>query len=97
LFFIDLEALVSISMVGINSNGYFIVTREGILKLGTFTQPGIMGKMRQETGLNPKTRTNKVNIQAIEGGNKYIMHISGCEVYEIGLSSVKIPPPSLST
>ncbi len=57
LVFVYLEAVASIGMVGINSNGYFIITREGILKLGTFLQPGILGKLRQESGLKPKTRT----------------------------------------
>lgn len=60
LVFVYLEAMASIGMIGINSNGYFIITREGILKLGTFIQPGILGKMRQESGLKPKTRTKKV-------------------------------------
>jgi hypothetical protein len=46
-------------MVGIKSNGYFLITREEILKLGTFIQPSILGKMRQESGLKPKTRTKK--------------------------------------
>lgn len=57
LIFVYLEALASIGMIGINSNGYIIITREDILKLGTFIQPGILGKMRQESGLKPKTRT----------------------------------------
>lgn len=59
LVFVYLEAMASVGMIGINSNGYFIITREGILKLGTFIQPGILGKMRQESGLKPKTRTKK--------------------------------------
>jgi predicted transcriptional regulator len=58
--FVYLEALASIGMIGINSNGYFNITREGILKMGTFIQPGILGKMRKESGLKPKTRTKKV-------------------------------------
>jgi len=61
LVFVYLEALASIGMVGINSNGYYVITREGILKLGTIIQPGILGKMRQESGMRPKTRTKKVN------------------------------------
>jgi len=61
LVFVYLEAMTSIGMVGINSNGYYVITREGILKLGTLIQPGILGKMRQESGMRPKTRTKKVN------------------------------------
>jgi len=57
LIFVYLEAMASIGMIGINSNGFFIITREGIIKLGTFIQPGILGKMRQESGLIPKSRT----------------------------------------
>ena len=60
LVFVYMEALASIGMIGINSNGYFNITREGILKMGTFIQPGILGKMRKESGLKPKTRTKKV-------------------------------------
>ena len=60
LVFVYLEAMASIGMIGINSNGYFNITREGILKMGTFIQPGILGKMRKESGLKPKTRTKKV-------------------------------------
>jgi hypothetical protein len=57
LIFVYLEAMASIGMIGINSNGYIIITREDILKLGTFIQPGILGKMRQKSGLKPKSRT----------------------------------------
>lgn len=57
MIFVYLKAMASIGMIGINSNGYFNITREGILKLGTVIQPGILGKMRQEFGLKPKTRT----------------------------------------
>ena len=60
LVFVYMEALASIGMIGINSNGYFNITREVILKMGTFIQPGILGKMRKESGLKPKTRTKKV-------------------------------------
>ena len=55
--YIYLEALASIGMVGISSNGYYVITREEILKLGTIIHPGTLGKMRQESGLKPKTRT----------------------------------------
>jgi len=57
LVFVYLEALASIGMVGISSNGYYVITREEILKLGTIIHPGTLGKMRQESGLKPKTRT----------------------------------------
>lgn len=52
LVFVYLEALASIGMVGINGSGYNVISREGILKLGTFNQPGILGKMRIESGIN---------------------------------------------
>jgi hypothetical protein len=45
LVFVYLEALASIGMVGINCKGYFFITREKNLKLGTFIQPGILGKI----------------------------------------------------
>jgi DNA-binding GntR family transcriptional regulator len=57
LVFVYLEALASIGMIGINSNGYYVITRRGILKLGTSIQSGILGKIRQESGLKPKSRT----------------------------------------
>lgn len=53
------EALASIGMVGINGSGYKVISREGILKLGTFIQPGILGKMRKESGIKPKPRMRK--------------------------------------
>ncbi len=56
LVFVYLEALASIGMVGINGSGYKVLSREGILKLGTFIQPGILGKMRIESGIKPKPR-----------------------------------------
>ena len=40
LVFVYLEALASIGMVGINGSGYLVISREGILKLGTFIQSG---------------------------------------------------------
>ncbi len=54
LVFVYLEALASIGMVGIDCNGYKVLSREGILKLGTYIQPGILGKMRIESGIKPK-------------------------------------------
>jgi len=59
LIFVYLEALASIGMVGIIGSGYKVLSREGILKLGTFIQPGILGKMRIESGIKPKPRTKK--------------------------------------
>jgi predicted transcriptional regulator len=59
LVFVYLEALASLGMVGIESNGYKVLSREGILKLGTFIQPGILGKMRKESGILPKPRRKK--------------------------------------
>ncbi len=60
LVFVYLEALASIGMVGINTSGYKVLSREGILKLGTFIQPGILGKMRKESGIKPKPRIRKI-------------------------------------
>ena len=57
LIFVYLEALASIGMVGINRNLYFTITRELILKLGTFIQPGVLCKMRKESGFKPMKRT----------------------------------------
>lgn len=44
LVFVYLEALAYIGMVGINESGYKVLSKEGILMLGTFIQPGILGK-----------------------------------------------------
>jgi len=59
LVFVYLEALASIGMVGINTIGYNVLSREGILKLGTYIQPGILGNMRKESGILPKPRRKK--------------------------------------
>ncbi|HPN41069.1 MAG TPA: hypothetical protein PKX36_06050, partial [Candidatus Cloacimonadota bacterium] len=64
LVFVYLEALASIGMVGINRSGYNVMTREGILKLGTFIQPGILGKMRKESGIKPKPWMRKTAASA---------------------------------
>ena len=56
--YVYLEALASIDMVGINCSGYFVNSREGILKLGTYIQPGILGKMRKVSGLMGKYETD---------------------------------------
>jgi len=59
LVFVYLEALASLGMVGIESNGYKVLSREGILKLGTYIQPAILGKLRKESGIKPKPRMRK--------------------------------------
>lgn len=64
LVFVYLEALASIGMVGIDCSGYKVLSKEGILKLGTFIQPGILGKMRKESGIKPKPRMRKTAVQA---------------------------------
>lgn len=51
LVFVYMEALASIDMVGINGSGYKVLSRDGILKLGTFIHPGILGKLRKESGI----------------------------------------------
>ncbi|MCB5269175.1 MAG: hypothetical protein WCS58_08005, partial [Candidatus Cloacimonadaceae bacterium] len=56
LVFVYLEALASIGMAGINGGGYKVLAREGILKVGSFIQPGILRKMREESGIKPKPR-----------------------------------------
>jgi len=62
LVFVYLEALASISMVGINGSGYLVISREGILKLGTYIQPAILGKLRKESGIKPKPRMRKTAV-----------------------------------
>ena len=57
--FVYLEAMASIGMVGINTSGYKVLSREGILKLGTYIQPAILGKLRKESGIKPKPRMRK--------------------------------------
>ena len=52
LVFVYMETLASIGIVGIKSSGYKVLSKEGILKLGTFIKPGILGKMRIESGIN---------------------------------------------
>ena len=64
LVFVYLEALASIGMMDINGSGYKVFTREGILKLGTSIQPGILGRMRKESGIKPKPRMRKTAAKA---------------------------------
>ena len=59
LVFVYLEALASIDMVGIDCSGYKVLSKEGILKLGTYIQPAILGKLRKESGIKPKPRMRK--------------------------------------
>ena len=59
LVFVYLEALASIDMVGINDKGYKVLSKEEILKLGTYIQPAILGKLRKESGIKPKPRMRK--------------------------------------
>ncbi|MDD2229606.1 MAG: hypothetical protein PHY48_09360 [Candidatus Cloacimonetes bacterium] len=51
LVFVYLEALASISIIGINPHGYYIKTRLGIEYLGQHIQPGILGTLRQYSGM----------------------------------------------
>ena len=59
LVFVYMEALASIDMVGIDCSGYKVLSKEGILKLGTYIQPAILGKLRKESGIKPKPRMRK--------------------------------------
>ena len=59
LVFVYMEALASIDMVGIDCSGYKVLSKEGILKLGTYIQPAILGKLREESGIKPKPRMRK--------------------------------------
>ena len=64
LIFVYLEALASIDMVGIDCSGYKVLSKERILKLGTYIQPGILGKMRIESGIKPKPWMRKTAASA---------------------------------
>ena len=64
LVFVYMEALASIDMVGIDCSGYKVLSKEGILKLGTYIQPAILGKLRKESGIKPKPRMRKTAVQA---------------------------------
>ena len=59
LVFVYMEALASIDMVGIDCSGYKVLSKEGILKLGTYIQPAILGKLRKESGIKRKPRMRK--------------------------------------
>ncbi len=45
--FVYLEALASISIIGMNPHGYYIKTRLGIEQLGRNIQPGILGVLKR--------------------------------------------------
>ena len=64
LVLVYLEALASIDMVGINTSGYKVLSKERILKLGTYIQPGILGKMPIESGIKPKPWMRKTAASA---------------------------------
>lgn len=50
--FVYLEALASISIIGMNPHGYYIKTRLGIEQLGRYIQPGILGVLKRYSGMN---------------------------------------------
>ncbi|PKN79825.1 MAG: hypothetical protein CVU48_04050 [Candidatus Cloacimonetes bacterium HGW-Cloacimonetes-1] len=52
LVFVYLEALASISIIGINPHGYYIKTRLGIEYLGQHIQPGILGVLKKYSGIS---------------------------------------------
>jgi hypothetical protein len=56
LIFVYLEALASIGMVGIDSEGYYVISMDGLLNLGMYIQPGILLELRDATGIKPKSR-----------------------------------------
>ncbi len=57
LVFVYLEALASIGMVGIKSNGYKVLSREGIRELGTFIKTRYTGIIL--TGFETETEDKK--------------------------------------
>jgi hypothetical protein len=50
--FVYLEALASISIIGMNPHGYYIKTRLGIEQLGRYIQPGILGVLKKYSGMS---------------------------------------------
>ncbi len=50
--FVYLEALASISIIGMNPHGYYIKTRLGIEQLGRHIQPGILGVLKKYSGMS---------------------------------------------
>lgn len=51
LVFVYLEALASISIIGINPHGYYIKTRLGIEYLGQHIQTGVLGVLKKYSGM----------------------------------------------
>jgi hypothetical protein len=49
--FVYLEALASISIIGMNPHGYYIKTRLGIDQLGRYIHPGILGVLKKYSGM----------------------------------------------
>jgi hypothetical protein len=49
--FVVLECLTSISIIGMNTHGYYIKTRLSIDQLGRYIQPGILGVLKSTLGL----------------------------------------------
>ena len=49
--FVYLEALASISIIGMNPHGYYIKTRLGIEQLGRYIQPGVLGVLKMYSGM----------------------------------------------
>jgi len=56
LIFVYLEALASIGMVGIDSEGYYTISKDRLLNLGIYIQPGILRELRTAAGIKPKSR-----------------------------------------
>ncbi len=50
--FVYLEALASISIIGMNPHGYYIKTRLGIEQIGRYIQPGILGLLKKYSGMS---------------------------------------------
>ena len=64
--FVYLEALASISIIGMNPHGYYIKTRLGIEQLGRHIQPGILGVLKKYSGIrNPYAMWMNMNIRII--------------------------------
>ena len=49
--FIVLECLTSISIIGMNTHGYYIEARLSIDQLGRYIQPGVLGMLKSTLGL----------------------------------------------
>ncbi len=49
--FLYMEALASIDCLGLNTNGYFVKSYDGLSRLGTVVKKGILSEMRIAAGL----------------------------------------------